>query len=158
MTIYEEGDIAARTTDLKRMKDIPILFSVLQESLRHRSSGAGARLVLEDTLVDDNYLLKKDLFLMIPNHELHFSAQAWGSTAQKFSGERFSPTTSKKIPSGAFRGFGGGVNLCPGRFFVRYDIQPVDGLWVELGQNLNNMSLAIAPPKRKNWGGEVQKL
>ena len=32
---------------------------------------------------------------------------------------------------------------------MRYDIQPVDGLWVELGQNLNNMSLSIAPPKRK---------
>ena len=41
---------------------------------------------------------------------------------------------------------------------MRYDIQPVDGLWVELGQNLNNMSLSIAPPKRKNGGGEVQKL
>jgi cytochrome P450 len=120
MTI-DEGDIAAHTIDLKRMKDIPILFSVLQESLRHRSSGAGARLVLEDTLVDDNYLLKKDSFLMILNHELHFSAQAWGSTAQKFSGERFSPT-SKKIPPGAFRGFGGGVNLCPGRFFAITEI------------------------------------
>ena len=105
---------------------------------------------------------------MIPNHELHFGAQAWGSTAQKFSGECFSPTTSKKIPSGTFRG---GVNLCPGRFFaiteimalvamlvMRYDIQPVDGLWVELGQNLNNMSLSIAPPKRKNWGGGGAKV
>ena len=76
MTIDEEGEIAARSIDLKRIKDIPILFSVLQESLRHRSSGAGARLVLEDTLVDDHYLFKKDSFLMIPNHELHSRAQA----------------------------------------------------------------------------------
>ena len=91
-----------------------------------------------------------------------FSAQAWGSTAQKSSGERFGPTTSKKIPSGAFRGFGSDVNLCPGRFFtmteivalvamlvMRYDLKPVDGLWVGSRQNLTNMSLAIAPPKRK---------
>ena len=36
MTIDKEGDIAARTIDLKRIKDVPILFSVLQESLRRR--------------------------------------------------------------------------------------------------------------------------
>lgn len=90
-----------------------------------------------------------------------FSAQAWGSTAQKFSGERFGPTTSKKMPSGAFRWFGGDVNLCPGRFFTMTEIvalvtmlvmrylKPVDGLWVGPGQNLTNMSLAIALPKRK---------
>ena len=46
MTIDEEGEIVARSIDLKRIKDIPILFSVLQESLRHRSSGAGARPIL----------------------------------------------------------------------------------------------------------------
>lgn len=41
---------------------------------------------------------------------------------------------------------------------MRYDIQPVDGLWVELGQNINNMLLAIAPPKRKSWGGSAKVM
>ena len=63
---------------------------------------------------------------------------------------------------GAFRGWGGGANLCPGKPFatteivalvimlaLRYDIVPVSGQWTDPHQDLVNISLAISPPKAK---------
>lgn len=92
-----------------KIREVPILSSILHESLRHYGSGTGTRIVMEDTLLDNKYLLKEDTFIFMPNKSYHFSPSAWGSTVDEFDPHRF--TTSKR-PPGAFRGFGGGANLC----------------------------------------------
>ena len=162
LDVTQDGDRLLRTIDSSRLNEIPILFSVLQESLRYRTSGAGSRMLLEDVLLEDRYLLKKGSFLIIPSHEMHFDIDAWGETVRDFDPQRFLKPNARKIHAGAFRGFGGGANLCPGKYFamrevvamvamfaLRYDMVPVSGAWVEPGQDTTNMSLAIAPPKKK---------
>ena len=162
LDVKYDGDRLVRTIDLGKINEVPILFSILQESLRYRTSGAGSRLLLEDVMLEDRYLLKKGSFLIIPSHEMHFNTEAWGETVQDFDTQRFLKPNARKIHSGAFRGFGGGANLCPGKYFamrevvamvamfaLRYDMAPMSGTWVEPGQDTTNMSLAIAPPKRK---------
>lgn len=162
LTITESQNVVTKTIKLGRLNEVPLISGVVQESLGHRGSGTGPRFVMEDTMLDDRYLLKKNSYVMIPNHEMHFDAGAWGPTVKDFNAHRFVKEHGQKIHPGAFRGFGGGVNLCPGKAFatteivalvamlaLRFDIDSSSGHWTNPEQDLSNMALAIAPPKHK---------
>ena len=97
---------------------------------------------MEDYMLDGKYLLKKGGTVMIPGPVQHTSADAFGSTVHLFDHRRFLPTERKHNPI-AFRGFGGGTTLCPGRHFatteilaftalmiLRCDVSPSLGEWV----------------------------
>ena len=157
-----QGD--RKTITLPNLNNLPILASTIQETLRYRSGGVGARMVLENTILDDRYNLKKDSYVMLDNRSLHLHKTTWGPNNEDFDMDRFvQPADQKRIQrSGAFRGFGGGANLCPGKdfatleimalvamFVARFDIIPDDGRWIDPQQDLSNVSLAIAPPKTK---------
>ncbi|KAJ2991563.1 hypothetical protein NUW58_g2470 [Xylaria curta] len=128
------------------IKTFPLLESVVMEVLRVQSNNASARYLLKDTLIDDGhgaaYILKKDSFLVMPSAVVHKNETAWGSTAKKFDPARFVKSSGYKARSSAFRAFGGGNALCPGRHFamneimsilviivLRYDIEPVTQAW-----------------------------
>lgn len=79
----------------------------------------------------------------MPSTVQHSSASAWGPDVDSFQHERFlkQPSTAKHNP-GAFRAFGGGATLCPGRHFasteilafaavilLRFDAAPLSGSW-----------------------------
>ncbi|MCJ1378151.1 hypothetical protein MMC17_001247 [Xylographa soralifera] len=71
-----------RTLDVTVIKEkCPTLVSTFQEVLRLRSLGATVRLVLQDTLLQDRYLLKKGEVVMIPAPALHTNATIWGANA-----------------------------------------------------------------------------
>ncbi|KAM3083783.1 hypothetical protein ACMFMF_001148 [Clarireedia jacksonii] len=144
--------------DISQIREVPILKSVLHEALRNYAGGTGTRIVLEDTMLDDKYLLKKGAFIFMPNRAYHFDKESWGSNVNDFDAHRF--MKPKPYLPGAFRGFGGGVNLCPGRFFamneilamcsmlvLRYDIKPIGGTWRHPGVDESNLSLLVNPPK-----------
>ncbi|KAJ8064230.1 hypothetical protein OCU04_006578 [Sclerotinia nivalis] len=155
--VSSQGTI--RKIKLQKLNELPILSSMILETLRFRSTGTGPRLVMEDTFVGkDQYLLKKDSMVIIANRRLHFDKSVWGETADYFHPDRF----CSKVPANAFRAFGGGVNKCPGQAFVtptmaafiamlamRFDIIPIGDEWADPGQDLSNMSTQIAPPKKK---------
>ncbi|KAF7875292.1 hypothetical protein EAF04_002464 [Stromatinia cepivora] len=150
---------AIRKINLQKLNELPILSSMILETLRFRSTGTGPRLVMEDTFVGkDQYLLKKDSMVIIANKRLHFDKSVWGEGANTFHPDRF----CSKVPANAFRAFGGGVNKCPGQAFVtplmaafiamlamRFDIIPNGDEWTDPGQDLSNMSTQVAPPKNK---------
>jgi cytochrome P450 len=114
-TVKEDDGKTIRVTDLARLEDIPILASIVHESLRFRITGVGPRMAMEDVMLSNRYLIKKGCYFMIPGHEMHFDQQIWGDTTNTFDAQRFMKADAKKVPSAAFRGFGGGVNLCPGQ-------------------------------------------
>ncbi|KAI9646486.1 hypothetical protein NHQ30_004479 [Ciborinia camelliae] len=156
--ILAQGE-TVRKINLQKLNQLPILTSMIRETLRFRSTGTGPRLVMEDTFVGkDQYLLQKDSLVIIANKRLHFDKSVWGETADSFRPDRF----SHKVPVHAFRSFGGGVNTCPGQGFVtplmaafigmlamRFDIIPRGNKWYEPGQDLSNVSTQIAPPMKK---------
>ncbi|XDG05107.1 hypothetical protein ABKA04_004722 [Annulohypoxylon sp. FPYF3050] len=134
--------------DLGKVKSsCPILLSTWQETLRYIHIGISARVVMEDMMFDNKYLLKKGATLMtaVPVH--HSDESVWGPTARKFDHRRFLREAGKqRVSPTAFRSFGGGTTLCPGRHFVstevmslvallllRFDLKPVNngGKWVE---------------------------
>lgn len=68
------------------------------------------------------------------------------------------------MPTNAFRGFGGGANLCAGKQFaigeisawvamlvMRFEIEAVGGVWREPGQDVSNIAMENPPP-----AGEVE--
>jgi cytochrome P450 len=142
--ITENGETkTVRTLDMTSVKTAcPILLSTFQEVLRTHSVGISARLVMEDHLLDGKYLLKKGGTVMIPGPVQHTSSVTFGSNVDAFNHRRFLPGERTHNPM-AFRAFGGGTTLCPGRHFatteilaftalmvLRRDVKPTSGEWV----------------------------
>jgi len=153
------------TIDLANVRTAcPVLVSTWQEVLRFHGTSISARIVQEDTLIDKKYLLKKDSMVIMPTRVSHSDESVWGSTASQFDHKRFlksSKSGGKRAPAAAFRGFGGGAVLCPGRHFVsteilafaalllvRFDVRPVSGNWVEPRKDFL-MNTAFPFPKDK---------
>ena len=161
-----EQNRPAFTVDIQRLKvKTPLLFSVYQEILRTQTFYSSVRTVLEDTILDSKYLLKKGCRVLIPANVVHFSKTAWGPTAGQTDYHRFMPPsrkgseTRRQAPH-TFRTFGDPPNLCPGRHFgstevlailatmlMRYDIAPEGGRW-DMPDKALVVFAAILPPKR----------
>lgn len=61
--------------------------------------------------------------LMLPASVQHTNVSAWGEDADNFDYMRFVPKPGqKKLNRLAFRAFGGGHVLCPGRHFASTEI------------------------------------
>ncbi|KAL9105199.1 MAG: hypothetical protein Q9187_008767, partial [Circinaria calcarea] len=133
--------------DVGQMKaKCQLLTSIFQEVLRVHSFNASVRMVTEDTILNDRYLLKKGSIVQMPSLVIHSDPQVWGPTVKDFDPQRFIKTRrgkgEQKQHPGAFRAFGGGTTLCPGRHFatteilstvamfvMRFEMEPVEGEW-----------------------------
>ncbi|KAI9170632.1 Cytochrome P450 monooxygenase nodJ [Paramyrothecium foliicola] len=145
--LVQVGADGVRTIDLSRVPtSCPILLSTWQETLRLYGISISARVIEEDTLVDNAFLLKKGGVLLMPIATIHSDKTLWGPTVGEFNHKRFLKTKTDeatRFPTAAFRGFGSGHVLCPGRHFastevltllalilLRFDVLPVDGKWI----------------------------
>ncbi|PGH29750.1 hypothetical protein GX50_07504 [[Emmonsia] crescens] len=161
--LVQLDDNGVQTIDLAKIKSsCPILFSTWQETLRYMHIGVIARVVVEDTMLD-KYLLKKGASVLTATSVQHSDKTVWGPTVSYFDHRRFvsQPGEKRKNPA-AFRPFGGGTNLCPGRHFVtaqilslvallllRFDLKPEtkNGKWME---PRTEMSITASMPTPKD--------
>ena len=67
----------------------PLLASLVKETLRIHSANASGRVVLKNTMLEGQYLLKKDSMLLMPSAELHNNASVWGTSFKEFDPRRF---------------------------------------------------------------------
>ncbi|KAM0312147.1 hypothetical protein ACHAO8_006599 [Botrytis cinerea] len=159
-SITEDGTVV-RSLDVTNVKTkCHLLLSTFQETLRHRSAGTSVRKVMEDTLLDDTWLLKKNSIIQMPGRVIHMDSKIWGSDVADFNPRRFLKDGNVKRPNpAAFRTFGGGTTLCPGRHFatneilavvsmfvMRFDMKPVDGDWKLPKSDNTNVSTVIMEP------------
>ncbi|KAF2732501.1 cytochrome P450 [Polyplosphaeria fusca] len=144
-TFYTEDGKLNRYLDATQIKSkCPILYSTLRETLRHHSTIISAKSVTEDVMLADQYLLKKGSILLIPGQVIHKSPVVWGVDADTFDHRRFvlPDMTQKKVGTSAFRPFGAGDTMCPGRHFstdvilslvamivLQFDLEPESGQW-----------------------------
>ncbi len=151
--------------DFTRIKeDCPLLVSTWQEILRMNSYLPSGRTVLQDTIVQDKYLLKKGATVFIFSGVLHSDAKSWGADVAEFNPRRFLKEGSHaKVHPAAFRPFGGGHVLCPGRIFafaevltfvatviLGFDILPENGVWPSLERDVYRPSLGVYKPKKQS--------
>jgi cytochrome P450 len=131
------------TLDMLRVKtSCPILLSAYKEVLRVYSTAVSARKVMEDHMLDNQYLLKKGSTVVMPTPVQHHNPTLWGLGHDAFDPLRF--TKKKRASPAGFRPFGGGTTLCPGRHFatteilaftaamiLQFDVTPKSNRWVE---------------------------
>ncbi|KAI0391943.1 cytochrome P450 [Xylariaceae sp. FL0594] len=125
-------------TDLK--ENCPMLVAVSRECLRLGSDIYSTTMVKENMLLADRYFLKKGAIIQIAGGVMHADPSIWGENAEHFDPTRFlgteprhssqrlqvetqaSNTKQKLVHPAAFRAFGGGKTLCPGRHFAMNEI------------------------------------
>jgi len=119
-----EGDGKTKTVSVHNVKDkCELLMSIYREVLRLESDTASTRAVTADMILGDQYFLKKNSTLMISGGTMHQLKTVWGDDADEFNPRRFIELArSKDLHPAAFRAFGGGSTLCPGRHFATNEI------------------------------------
>ncbi|KAK7044700.1 cytochrome P450 [Favolaschia claudopus] len=121
----EDGD-SAQTLALEDLKNkCPVLHAVYRECLRLNSDNNSVRVVKEDTLLSDRWFLAKDCVVQIAGGVIHADSSIWGSDVDTFDPKRFLAEVKGKerqVHPAAFRAFGGGKTLCPGRHFAMNEI------------------------------------
>ena len=168
-TMLDKSDQSGRKIiiDITSLKSsCPLLVSTFQEVLRYRAMGTSVREVMEDTVLDGRWLLKKGNMIQMPSRVVHCDMGVWGSDVNDFDPKRFlKPTkanghaSSKVAPAAAMRAFGGGSTLCPGRHFainevlalvamfvMRFDMTPVSGAWTMPTTNNTSAAAVIMEP------------
>jgi cytochrome P450 len=169
----KDASTTVKTIPTSALKEIPLLFSLIQETIRYRARGTGPRFALDDVILTSDaseFHIEKGATVMLAHQGMNQNPHVWGSDAGQFVPERFLPGGKSKVPANAFRGFGGGANACPGKSFAlheiaawvamlvcRFDLVPVggegkgkgEGVWREPGQDEGNMAREHPAPKRK---------
>ncbi|KAH0832633.1 cytochrome P450 [Fonsecaea pedrosoi] len=161
----------------------PLFVSTYRESLRMIGNLASLRYVLRDTVIGQHYL-RKDSIIQVAGIIIHHDPQTWGQDSDQFNPRRFikgqasvadkdsepsgldlkEPTATQLppgVPSAAFRLFGGGSVVCPGRHFAQseilafvayllmaFDISTPDGTPITLPPRDNEkIPLSVIKPK-----------
>lgn len=167
-TTKDPNGTTIHTIDVTQIKaNCHLLTSTFKEVLRFRAMGNSVRQVMEDTILDGKYLLKKDGIVQMPSLVVHTDKEIWGNDVGDFNHRRFTKhwdaaRKSKDIkrPSpAAFRAFGGGHTLCPGRhfatteilaivvmFIMRYELKPTQGHWTAPTCAKTNIAATIMEP------------
>ena len=121
-------------------------------------------------------MLKKDAVVQIPSHFLHHDQGIWGDSVQEFQPRRFMQymvnangsaangpaTKTPHLNRAAFRAFGGGSSLCPGRHFamtellsyvamatMRFDLVPEGGRWIDPVTDESSFAVNVPGPVKK---------
>ncbi|KAJ7823956.1 cytochrome P450 [Mycena olivaceomarginata] len=123
------SDDGAQTLAIDDLKNkCPVLNAVYRECLRLNSDNNSVRVVKEDTLLSDRWFLAKDSVVQIAGGVIHADSAIWGSDVDTFDPKRFLAQQSgekekeRQVHPAAFRAFGGGKTLCPGRHFAMNEI------------------------------------
>jgi cytochrome P450 len=145
-----------------------LLQSLLEEVLRLRSTNASGRMVVRDTMLNNQFFLRANSTVLRPSVAAHNDVATWGAEAKQFRPDRFLKTREggqPRYPAYAYRAFGGGAALCPGRFLasmeilsllsviiLRFDITPVDSAgratqWCEPKSRTHILTSILSPAK-----------
>ena len=158
-TNTERGGRLVHSLDITDLKSrCPLLLSAFQEVLRHKSTTWSSRIVLRDTLLDGQHLLKKNSVVIAPGPVIHSDPQVWGPDVADFRYKRFLLAPNQKPMAANLRAFGGGSTMCPGRniatteilavvaiLLMGFDVSPTKGSWEAPGTVLSAAS-AIKKP------------
>lgn len=146
---------------VKLRENCPLLLSTYRETLRLKTNNVYTRWVRQDTLLNERYFLKQGSIVQVPGASMHADPALWGADVKEFKPRRFMKGEATHHRPGAFRSFGGGTSLCPGRHFalievlataaifvMRYDMEPQGGggRWEEPKMEGNDVVGSIMPP------------
>jgi Cytochrome P450 len=125
-------DLSLRISTLKL--HCPLLNAASRESMRLGSDAPSTRLVtaettLHDKETGDSYTLLAGSIVQIAGAAMHASPRIWGADVNEFNPRRFLMSKEQKAVAttqvnhpAAYRAFGGGSTLCPGRHLAASEV------------------------------------
>jgi len=121
--------------DITRIqKECPQLVAAFEESLRLRAATVSVRMVMEDTMLADQYLLKKGAVIQMPSAPSSQSEAIWGPNPEIFNAKRMLKSTydalsreDRRTRTQAYFPWGGGKYICPGKQFASTELIGVVG-------------------------------
>ncbi|KAJ7643991.1 cytochrome P450 [Roridomyces roridus] len=115
---------SVRRLNMELLKNgCPVLHAVFRECLRMGSDNYSTRLVKTDTVLAGQWHLKAGSVVQIAGGVIHSDENIWGANTDVFDPARFQRLGEEaKVHPAAFRAFGGGKTLCPGRHFATSEI------------------------------------
>jgi cytochrome P450 len=162
----KQGDCDTNTRQIsisKIKEQCPLFVSIYRETLRVGSENSSSRVVTADTILSDKYFLRKGAVVQISGGIIHKDESTWGADALEFNPRRFMEDkvgakteengTEKpgQIHPAAFRSFGGGTTLCPGRHFATSEILGLAALLLlTFDIQLPNAGKTAIPAKKDN--------
>ncbi|KAJ7169857.1 cytochrome P450 [Mycena filopes] len=121
--VMEDPTTGERRLSMDSLKGAcPTLHAVFRECLRVGSDNYSTRLVKSDTILAGQWHLKAGSVVQIAGGVIHADETIWGADADTFDPTRFLKDGEVKVHPAAFRAFGGGKTLCPGRHFATHEI------------------------------------
>jgi cytochrome P450 len=163
--IVKEADTPsgkANVVDLSNVKTrCPTLMAMWHETLRFHSTVINIKKVQHNTTLASHHFLKKGAILMIPGTAVHHDTNTWGPSASQFDHKRFLTAAgrAKRANTTAYRPFGAGTTMCPGRHFstsavlslvgivlLQFDVEPAEGQWQMPTKNNADMWNAMPKP------------
>ena len=161
-TVTDGGDFT--TIDLTLVLNAcPVLLSTYYEVFRYYGMANSVRVVSEDHVLGGQYLLKKGGLVMMSARAQHTNPAEWGDNVGEFDFKRFAKRekAEKRNNPVAYRGFGGGNTLCPGRHFasseilllatmlmLRSEFVPKGGRWVHPSTAKSSQAEAVEQPDK----------
>jgi cytochrome P450 len=151
LSTLSKGELDNDTLPKRKLVDLkdiraccPTLVATLNETLRYYSTVINIKQVRHDTMLNGQYLLKKDAIIVVSGRSIHYDTSIWGPSAQRFDIGRFLDVNRNKtvLSTSTFRPFGDGASMCPGRIFstnvilslaamivLQYDLVPDKDEW-----------------------------
>lgn len=126
---YEEVDqiLLSPIPTYQQVLQLKYIRMILNESLRLWPTAPGFDLFAkEDTVIGDQYQLRKGDSVSVLLPQLHRDKEAWGDDADEFRPERFADPS--KVPNHAYKPFGNGERACIGMQFALYEATLVLGM------------------------------
>lgn len=144
------------------LNSCPTLLSTYHEVFRYHGMANSVRVVSEDCMLDGRYRLRKGGLVMMSARAQHSNPDVWGADVDEFRYGRFLKQKQEARPRPnpvAFRGFGGGTTLCPGRHFatseilllaalllLRFNVLPAAGEWIVPSTAKSSQAEAVEQP------------
>lgn len=144
------------------LNSCPTLLSTYHEVFRYHGMANSVRVVSENCMLDNKYRLRKGGLVMMSARAQHSNPDVWGADVDEFRHGRFLKQKQEARPRPnpvAFRGFGGGTTLCPGRHFatseilllvalllLRFDVLPAAGKWIVPSTAKSSQADAVEQP------------
>jgi cytochrome P450 len=142
----------------------PLLVSAFQETIRMCVHATPIRVVTEDMLLKESYVLKKGGIVLVAGGAIQESRKVWGEDAETFNGRRFMNKKAlnreqKKAQAQGLLPFGGGKHLCPGRHLAFTEVVSFVAIMVygfEVRMK-DGSGLVKPPPFKTQQLGEISK-
>lgn len=179
----EDGKTREFTLDVSTFSAAcPLLNSVYREVMRLTNRQMNTRTILNDVVLNytpkdggelRQYLLKKDVSVLMPSLTLNFAEETWGKDSHLFEPRRFMNLSreQERLQSRAANPFGGGKHLCPGRHFayaeilgtvaalvLGFDIETPEGGRLSVPRLNNNLSEAVAKPLQEDQQSMLARI